>query len=123
LPKHSATHVEQVKAEKIGTLKQAAEMEERRRSTFTPRINPNYQLKEKSRTEVTKSHLDAHKRAVQRQAMQQRLDRELGVTHKPTLNDRSRQIAGRSRAELPACTCMFSATAPGNSRLRPPSLM
>eukprot|EP00802_Teleaulax_amphioxeia_P002797 Tamp_02800.p1 GENE.Tamp_02800~~Tamp_02800.p1 ORF type:complete len:527 (-),score=116.05 Tamp_02800:2449-4029(-) len=88
--------LDQVKAEKIGTLKRAVELEERRKGTFAPQINPNYQLKKGARTDVTKSHLDTQKRAFQRQAMQERLDRELGVTHKPTLNDRSRQIAGNA---------------------------
>jgi len=98
--------LDQVKAEKIGTLKRAVELEERRKGTFAPQINPNYQLKKGARTDVTKSHLDTQKRAFQRQAMQERLDRELGVTHKPTLNDRSRQIAGSSRADLRARTCL-----------------
>jgi len=39
-------HIEQVKAEKIDTLKRTRELEERLAGNFEPRINPNYQLRE-----------------------------------------------------------------------------
>ena len=43
---YTCTHIEQVKAEKIDTLKRTRELEERLAGNFEPRINPNYPLRE-----------------------------------------------------------------------------
>jgi hypothetical protein len=89
--------LDQVKAEKIDTLKLQREAEERKVGTFTPALNPNSLLKEGARTELAKSHLETHsKKEFQRRAMQHRLDLEYGVTHKPTLCDRSRYLAEKA---------------------------
>ena len=93
--------LEQVKAEKIETLKQARNMAESRQATFTPQINHSYALKEGQRTQLDQSHLDFQKKESKRKSMQEKLDREQGVTHKPMLSHRTRQLAEQAAGRAP----------------------
>jgi len=89
--------LEQVKAEKIDTLKRSREREQRQNESFAPRTNARHHHPQQgTRAELAKSHLDTQKKEFHRQVLQDKYDREQGVTHKPELCARSRQLAARA---------------------------